>query len=87
MTATKLDQIARAIYETFENRPLYAKRQMNTILAEELARAAVEAMREPAECQDAPWRDEMWKYVDEGAQPADLWRIGIDSILTEGQQT
>lgn len=36
-----LERVARAIYREFENRPLYAQRQMNGIIADELARVAV----------------------------------------------
>lgn len=42
-----LDRVALAIYEKFEDRPDYAKLQMNVLLAKELALAAMETMREP----------------------------------------
>ena len=90
MTDTKLDQIARAIYERRNGhgcKPWSKLTKSHQVPYLDDARAAVEAMREPAECQEAPWRDEICKYVDEGAPSADLWRIGIDSILTEGKQT
>jgi hypothetical protein len=44
-----IDRVAKAIYRCFEDRPDYAQLQMNGVLAEELAKAAVEAMREPTE--------------------------------------
>lgn len=40
-------RVAHAIYQKFEDRPTYAQGQMNALLAVELARAAIEAMREP----------------------------------------
>ncbi len=49
--STMIETVAKAIYDKFEDRPQYAKRQMNGILAQELARAAIEAMREPSEAQ------------------------------------
>jgi hypothetical protein len=45
-----VERVAKAIYEKFEDRPSYARRQMNGLLAEELARAAIEAML------NAAWR-------------------------------
>lgn len=36
-----VEKVARAVYLKFENRPAYAQLQMNEILAEELARAAI----------------------------------------------
>ena len=41
------ERVVRAIYAKFEDRPLYAQAQMNDILANELAQAAIEAMHEP----------------------------------------
>jgi hypothetical protein len=46
MTISLEEHVARAIYEEFENRPDYAKLQMNVVLAGELARAAIAAVRE-----------------------------------------
>ena len=37
-----IERVAIAIYREFENRPLYARAQMNGITATELARAAIE---------------------------------------------
>lgn len=52
MSETMLKRVAKAIYAKWEDRPNYAKLQMNGILAEELARAAIEAMREPSEAMN-----------------------------------
>lgn len=40
-----IERVAKAIYDKFEDRPAYAQMQMNGIIAEECARAAIEAMR------------------------------------------
>lgn len=37
-------RVGKAIYAEYENRPLYAQGQMNVLLAEELARAAIAAL-------------------------------------------
>lgn len=38
-----IERVATTIYREFENRPLYARAQMNGIMATELARAAIAA--------------------------------------------
>ena len=64
---TTLEIVARAIYLKFEDRPAYAQLQMNGILADELARAAIEAIMKPSaevieagiveaeNCKDSDW--------------------------------
>lgn len=73
-----VERVARAIYREFENRPLYAQVQMNVVIAEECARAAIEAMREPT--------DAMVNSVFDICSPADeegLYRRMIDAALNE----
>jgi hypothetical protein len=86
-----LKQVADAIYEEFENRPLYAQAQMNGVLAEELARAAIKAMREPTEAMlFAGFRNNRWKNpnpcgprcVGAITRPTDdIWRAMVDAAL------
>jgi hypothetical protein len=72
-----VEHVAKAIYEKFEDRPSYARRQMNGLLAEELARAAIEAMREPTEQQLRA----AWAKVDSNID--DFWRAMVDAALGE----
>lgn len=39
----RIERAAEAIYREFENRPLYAQAQINCIIADELAKAAITA--------------------------------------------
>lgn len=91
---TKLEQVARAIWAKFEENPDYARLQMNAILAEELARAAVEAMQEPTEAMqkagflanrfDNKSPCEKPTCIARITMPADAaWSAMIDSILNE----
>lgn len=87
MTDTKLDQIARAIYERRNGhgcKPWSKLTKSHQVPYLGDARAAVEAMREPTEAQvqDARKHHEGEPYL-----PYSLWRAMIDSILTEGKQT
>lgn len=50
---TMTERVADAIYREFENRPRYARSQMNGLLAADLARVAIEAMREPTPAMEA----------------------------------
>lgn len=43
LSPTALEEAAKALYREFENRPLYAQTQMNGVIANECATAAVAA--------------------------------------------
>jgi hypothetical protein len=43
LSPQRLEKAAEAVYRKFEDRPLYAQAQMNGIIADELARAAISA--------------------------------------------
>lgn len=59
-----VEKVALAIYREYENRPLYAQGQMNGVLATELARAAIAALREPTEAMLNGARD--WSVAKYG---------------------
>jgi hypothetical protein len=92
-----IERVARAIYREFENRPPYAQIQtngiiaeMNGIIAEECARAAIEEMRKPTDAmveRGAKRRttiqigtSAMSGSIGDGAAK-DVWRVMIDSAL------
>ena len=43
LSPTALEEAAKALYREFENRPLYAQTQMNGVIANECATAAITA--------------------------------------------
>ena len=79
---TMLEKVAIAIYAEFENRPVYAQMQMNGHIANDLARVAIAAMREPT----ASMRTAFW----DADEPTDAgfiagWAAAIDKAL-EGDE-
>jgi hypothetical protein len=70
-----VERVAKAIYTKFEDRPVYAQAQMNGVLAEELARAAIEAMREPPE----KMQQVAWMTADESV--IHWWHVMIDAAV------
>jgi hypothetical protein len=97
LSPQRLDKAAEAVYRKFEDRPLYAQAQMNGIIADELARAAISAYlgdthvdvpREPTAdmCEHGSAIDE----TSEGRTPAittsqadECYRAMISAELTE----
>jgi hypothetical protein len=82
-----VERVARAIYREFENRPLYAQAQMNVVIAEECARAAIEEMRD-GEMTDAMYFaacDEMdaWTDPTDGECIKAVFKAALDAALNE----
>lgn len=79
-----VERVALAIYREFENRPRYARVQMNDLFATELARAAMRAMKY------ADGTDEGMLCAisaSEAVDPVSLacaWDRMIDAALSEG---
>jgi hypothetical protein len=72
---TKLEQVARAIQDKLLERHIV----MLSVDAADAARAAVEALREPARCQTDALYDLRWKNINSDI----VWQAMVDAILSE----
>jgi hypothetical protein len=77
-----IEKAARAVYATYEARPLYAQGQMNGLIAEELVRAVLLAIREPSEAMVAAGTEDSGidGYVND-FHPIVPWQAMIDAAL------
>lgn len=75
-----LEKAARALYAEYENRPIYAQGQMNGMLAEELTRAVLQALREPDEGM-LDVGDSSTGLLEGTEGPKFVWQAMIDHIL------
>ncbi len=81
-----IERVAKAIYLEFENRPDYAQLQMNGVIAEELARAAIEAMREPTEAMlEAAFKTHNAQHLT-AASYKKPWQAVIDKLLEDKKE-
>jgi hypothetical protein len=78
-----LERAARALYARAETYPPYALSQMNEVLATDLARAVLEAIREPDEGMLVSLLGEECGLEEAGRR----WQSAIDSILSEKEKT
>lgn len=80
---TPIERAARAIYAEYENRPVYAQGQMNGILAQELARAALLAIKYEDGTDESTLIDVSNKYRVEAVSLIEAYDAMIDAALSE----